>query len=253
MNPAADLHVLLRQWKEGCTILDGLLADVVGGSVPSDPQSDLRHVRLNDLQRRITNVWDRLCTHGIVNGPPPRFGLPSGADWYVPPLWVSPWVSSPGSEWTLLRQLLAQGLDGKVLLSRLRERSQTVGAALERLVPAPAPAPGRKRSTERGEGRAKLIAALTKHHRYADGSCLNQGPIGNNELARAAGVSASTASAFFNDKFQGHTKYKALCRDAGKLAAALKLLNDEFSPHVLLGDASADLAAPEQGDADLES
>ena len=132
MNPADDLHVLPRLWKEGSAALDSLLADVAGGSVPSDPQSDLRHVRLNDLQRRITNVWDRLCTHGIVNGPPPRFGLPSGADWYVPPLWVSPWVSSPGSEWTLLRQLLAQGLDGKVLLSRLRERSQTVGAALEK-------------------------------------------------------------------------------------------------------------------------
>src|SRR5262249_18814112 len=38
-----------------------------------------------------------------------------------------------------------------------------------------------KRSTERGEGRAKLIAALTKHHQYADGGCLNLEPIGNNE------------------------------------------------------------------------
>jgi hypothetical protein len=105
--------------------------------------------------------------------------------------------------------------------------------------------PTRKRSTERGEGRAKLIAALTKYHQYADGGCLKQEPIGNNELAKAAGVSPSTASAFFNDKFQGHTKYKALCRDAGKLAAALKLLNDEFAPYHLLGDSSSNLAAPE--------
>jgi hypothetical protein len=122
--------------------------------------------------------------------------------------------------------------------------------AEKRRDPAPAvttePAP--KRSTERGEGRAKLIAALTKHHRYADGGCLNLDPIGNNELAKAAGVSPSTASAFFNDRFQGHTKYKALCRDAGKLAAALKLLNGEFSPHHLLGAASSDLAAPEEED-----
>src|SRR5262249_8094099 len=65
-------------------------------------------------------------------------------------------------------------------------------------------APAPKRSTERGEGRAKLIAALTKHHQYAEGGCLNLEPIGNNELAKAAGVSPSTASAFFNDKFQGH-------------------------------------------------
>jgi hypothetical protein len=109
-----------------------------------------------------------------------------------------------------------------------------------------------KRSTERGEGRLKLIAALTKHHQYADGGCLNLEPVGCNELAKAAGVSPSTASAFFNDKFQGHTKYKALCRDAGKLTTALKLLNDEFAPYYLLGAASSNLAAPEQDDADSD-
>ena len=124
--------------------------------------------------------------------------------------------------------------------------------------PQPSPAPERttksqpKKSTKRGEGRAKLIAALTKHHRYADGGCLNQEPIGNNELAKAADVSASTASVFFRDEFQGHTKYKALCRDVGNLAAALKLLNDEFAPYHLLGAASSDLAAPEQDDADSD-
>jgi len=118
--------------------------------------------------------------------------------------------------------------------------------------PAVAPEPPPKRSTERGEGRAKLIAALTKHHQYADGGCLNLEPIGNNELAKAAGVSPSTASAFFNDKFQGHTKYKAICRDTGKLVAALKLLNDEFTPYYLLGAASSDLAAPEEENTDDE-
>jgi hypothetical protein len=54
----------------------------------------------------------------------------------------------------------------------------------------------KKRSTERGEGRAKLIAALTNHHQYADGSCLNLEFIGNNRLAEVAGVSPSTASKF---------------------------------------------------------
>jgi hypothetical protein len=92
-----------------------------------------------------------------------------------------------------------------------------------------------KRSTERGEGRVKLIAALTKHHQYADGGCLNLEPIGNNELAAAADVSPSTASAFFNKQFEGHTKYKALCRDSVRLSAALKLLNNEFAPHNLYG------------------
>jgi hypothetical protein len=124
------------------------------------------------------------------------------------------------------------------------------GAAPGYIPTETAPAP--KRSTERGEGRVKLIAALTKHHQYADGSCLNLEHIGNNELAKVAGVSQSTASAFFNDKFQGHTKYKALCRDAGKLAAALKLLNDEFAPYHLLGDSSSNLAAPEEEDTDAE-
>jgi hypothetical protein len=106
----------------------------------------------------------------------------------------------------------------------------------------PDPAPERtarsqpKRSTERGEGRAKLIATLTKHHQYADGGCLNQEPIGNNELAKAAGVSASRASAFFDEKFQGHANYKVMCRDVDKLTAALKLLNDEFAPFHLLGN-----------------
>jgi hypothetical protein len=93
----------------------------------------------------------------------------------------------------------------------------------------------RKRSTQRGEGEAKLIAALSEHHRYSDGSCLNQVPIGNNELAEQAHVSPSTASAFFGRHFQGYAKYRAICRDPGKLADSLKVLNGEFSPHHLYG------------------
>jgi hypothetical protein len=92
-----------------------------------------------------------------------------------------------------------------------------------------------KRTTQKGEAQAKLIAALTKHHKYADGSCLNLEPIGNNELARLAGVSESTASAFFNKQFGGHAKYRAGCSDTSKLVAALKLLNQEFAPHLLYG------------------
>ena len=92
-----------------------------------------------------------------------------------------------------------------------------------------------KRSTEKGEGRVKLIAALTKHHKYADGSCLNLEPIGNNELARLAGVSESTASAFFKKEFKGHIKYRVACGDTTRLVTALKLLNQEFSPHLLFG------------------
>jgi hypothetical protein len=110
-------------------------------------------------------------------------------------------------------------------------------ASVEGDLPAHQQAVRPKRSTERGEGREKLIAALTKHHRYADGGCLNTEPINNNELARLAGVDKATASAFFKAKFRGHAKYRAACRDAGRLADALKVLNGEFSPHDLYGDA----------------
>ncbi len=92
-----------------------------------------------------------------------------------------------------------------------------------------------KRSTEKGEAETKLIAALTQHHKYSDGSCLNLNPIGNNQLAEMADVSNSTASKFFKDRFDGHTKYRSACRDMSKLVAALKLLNQEFSPHHLFG------------------
>jgi hypothetical protein len=120
---------------------------------------------------------------------------------------------------------------------KLEEAMDRLDAASTSTKPAPTvpTETNAKRSTERGEGRAKVIAALTKHHQYADGSCLNLEPIGNNEVAKVAGVSASTASTFFNEKFDGHTKYKALCRDTGKLIAALKLLNNEFAPHDLYG------------------
>jgi AcrR family transcriptional regulator len=100
-----------------------------------------------------------------------------------------------------------------------------------------------KRSTSQFEARDKLIAELTRHHGYADGGCLNQDPIGNNKLAKAVGVSPSTASEFFRNKFEGHDKYRALCRDRRGLVAALRLLNDEFAPYHLLGDRTAAVAA----------
>ncbi len=100
----------------------------------------------------------------------------------------------------------------------------------------PTGAPKRpKRSTEKGEANAKLIAGLTLHHKYADGGCLNLEPIGNNKLARNVGVAESTASTFFRKEFEGHTKYRSMCKDQTKLVGAIKLLNQEYSPHVLYG------------------
>lgn len=104
-----------------------------------------------------------------------------------------------------------------------------------------------KRSTKRGDGDAKLVAALTNHHQYADGGCLNQENIGNNELARLADVSESTASAFFNKRFKGHAKYRAVCRDKQLLISALKLLNQDYSPWLLFEG-----ALPSEADGDDE-
>ena len=92
-----------------------------------------------------------------------------------------------------------------------------------------------KRSSECGEGRIKLIAALTKHHEYARGGCLNTAPIGSNELARKAGVSKSTASRFFADEFHRYAGYRKACYDRWDLAQHLRRLNNEFSPDDLYG------------------
>jgi hypothetical protein len=106
-----------------------------------------------------------------------------------------------------------------------------------------------KQSTQRGDARTKIIAALTRHHEYAEGSCLNPRPVGNNELARLARVSESTVSTFFKAEFHGHSKYKAVCRETPLLTAALKLLNEEFAPHYLYGGCPAgDRGRDDEGD-----
>jgi hypothetical protein len=161
--------------------------------------------------------------------------------------WATEYLSTQDAELLEPEPKPYMGVPGWAAIHKLKRlRDRLTGERSEKLAPrnqggagqaegTSSAAPARKRSTERGEGRAKLIAALTKHHQYADGGCLNLEPIGNNELAKAAGVWPSTASAFFNEKFQGHAKYKALCRDSGQLVIALKLLNNEFSPHDLYG------------------
>lgn len=92
----------------------------------------------------------------------------------------------------------------------------------------------RKRSTEKGEALVKIIAVLTQHHQYYNGSCGRTEPIAANELARKAHVAKSTASKFFTTAFKGFDKYRAMChRSVSDLVTALKMLNSEFSPHIL--------------------
>src|SRR5262249_25499836 len=121
-----------------------------------------------------------------------------------------------GERWAILAEILAPRGSGKGV--------------------GPDQAAGKKpkRSTAQGDARTRIIAALSKHHKYADSSCLKFEPIGNNELAHLAGVSGSTVSEFFKKEFQGHTKYQATCRDkSGLLANALKMLNNEYAPYLL--------------------
>ncbi len=97
------------------------------------------------------------------------------------------------------------------------------------------PQKNNKRSSEQGEAREKLIATLSKYHKFADGGCLELEPISNNKLARLADVSKSTASTFFNNEFNGrnkggHAKYRAKCQDARTLAYAIKAMRGEFKP-----------------------
>jgi hypothetical protein len=100
----------------------------------------------------------------------------------------------------------------------------------------------KKKSTVKGEAQEKIISALTLHHRYQDGSCLNQEPIKVGELARGVEVAKSSVSRFFKKRFgvgepkkDGHKKYIGVCRDTGRLVASLRLLNREYSPSDLYG------------------
>lgn len=106
--------------------------------------------------------------------------------------------------------------------------------------PEPAPDTGNKSAqrTRRGGAEIKLIAALTKHHQYSDGSCLNSEPITNKKLAALAGVAESTVSAFMKKQFKG--QYEMLCRNTSLLISGLKLLNREYSPHVLVSALDVD-------------
>ncbi len=87
-----------------------------------------------------------------------------------------------------------------------------------------------KRGTKRNGTEPKIIAALTKHHRFSEDSCLNLEPIKVRELAKQAEVSAPSASRFFDKKFDGYDKYKVICLNPGRLVDQIKALRGEFNP-----------------------
>ena len=95
---------------------------------------------------------------------------------------------------------------------------------------------GKGSTTPPGGAQLKIVAALTRHHDYANGSCLNTEPIGSNALAKQAGVSSGSTSSFFAENFGSHVKYTHVCRTPATLAAYLKAVNAGFSPWVTFGE-----------------
>ena len=89
-----------------------------------------------------------------------------------------------------------------------------------------------KRSTQKGEADAKLIAALTRWHKYKNGHCNKMDPVGNNELARLADVSIGSATNFFKRHFECHKKYKIQCQNKS-IPKAMEILNSEIRPSIL--------------------
>jgi hypothetical protein len=156
--------------------------------------------------------------------------------------------ADPRQDWNDIAAEERSGLKAGTRLARAAQRLSCLAAVGGKVRTVKK----RKKSTARGEGQIKLIAALTKHHQYADGGCLKQEPISINQLAKLAKVSPSTAWEFIKKEFQGQKNYQALCDDKDMLLWALKVLNEEFAPYHLLGDSSSNLTAPTEEDTDAE-
>ena len=80
------------------------------------------------------------------------------------------------------------------------------------------------------DSEVKLVAALSRHHQYENGSIGEATPVGCRELGRLAEVSEKAASGFFKKSFGNHKRYTVICRQPEKLIASLKALNYEFTP-----------------------
>ncbi len=90
-----------------------------------------------------------------------------------------------------------------------------------------------KKSTFRGEARAKIISALSMHHKYENGQCdKSTGPIVSNKLARQADVGKASVTRFFQGEFPdgGRTEYNRTCGNYDQLVRFLQRLNDESLP-----------------------
>jgi hypothetical protein len=93
-----------------------------------------------------------------------------------------------------------------------------------------------KRSTEKGEALAKIIAALTAYHEYDSGHVGNWAPVGLRHLKRLSDTSNGSVSDFFNSEFSGHKEYKIMChRDRTGLERKLRGFNGDWQDDILYG------------------
>jgi hypothetical protein len=197
------------------------------------------------VRERLSKVWGR----AIRQLRRARHARPT---WRRDPNLLKRWNSDlrirqrrPG--WNKLEQMPFTGYEleaaGQMPYRWLRELAGEQRAALDGQERAEPQRPVKlKRSSAKGDARRKIIAALTKHHQYADGSCLNIEPIGVNELSRrltrgkSSGVAVASVSRFFRDEFGGHSRYANwYCGDDPRLIAALKKLNDDYTVDLLFG------------------
>jgi hypothetical protein len=221
--------------------------DLSGYAELKQPPEEWRQQALAQLGRGVVQVWPALAAEERGEAQPllptfqQAFGWPDGPD-HAPPAWSGPVELAAEEEYRII-DLGSYCTRPKEHLNELAQVPARQ-AAVTGNHPQNAPAANRaaeaqprpKRSTAKGEGRAKLIAALTRHHDYAGGGAMNTEPINNNELARQADVDKATASVFFEKEFGGHTKYKNYyCANAAVLVAALKKLNDDYTADELFG------------------
>ncbi len=79
-----------------------------------------------------------------------------------------------------------------------------------------------------------FVKALSTHHQYEEGSCLNFEPATFGQLAKIGGFAPSTAKEHIDKQFGGIEGYKRACAVKSELIASLRLLNNEVTPRLLL-------------------
>ncbi len=106
------------------------------------------------------------------------------------------------------------------------ERTETGGKSSGEPAAKDKPPVRTKKSTQKGDAKEKLSAALVTHHKYKNGRCGQTEPIQNNALARLAGVSRSSAARFFTSEFEGYQAYRRKCTNGRVVMILAKLAKD---------------------------